>query len=837
MVDEPSSVAISRGSVDLRTGVVRGRDATLSPTELRLLRALVEGSPDILSREELLQRVWGLPASSPSRTLYATIERLRRKVEENPGAPEQLLTVAGRGYQFRPVGGWTARPEGTGRHLDDFVGRRAALDRLGDWLLGEGDAPIAIHGPEGIGRSRLLAELARIHGPALASVTWVDGRGVRSVDGLCARLAAAVQHPVGTSLRDRRRLSRILGARGTALLVLDDVDELGPELEAWLTEWPAPRPRVAVVSQRCVLPMGLALGPMDPDEARVLFEKRAGAHFPRWEPSADELDGIRVLVERVHGSPLAVELLAGPAAVLGAERLARAMDAASWPTLTRLCDWVWDRRSSDEQRVIAALSLLQGTLPLDVAEALLERLDLPLLLLGALVRDGVLKVLQLPDRQRCVLVPSALRAAAARHGDLDEPRRAHASLFGAMGTEDAIEELTRHGDRSRFARVLGALDDLRSASGRPGLDGAHAGRLASYLLLHLGAVDEARTLLDELVGRPGLPAALRVWLVRMRGEALRRQGDLEGARAALDKALAIAENQVPEHRGRVLHARGVLESVHAGGTVAEELFRQAMACHVDDPFRLALSEAELATVYLRRGAADDAIPLFREALRRLRGLDCPVSEVIYLGNAAVAHMALEQFDAAQEALEMALSLAQELEATRLVGTNQANLGLLAAQRDDLEAAASWYEDALRTLEGSGGMEEAVTRVDYAEVLRRQGRWAMARRVLDQADRALRALDLPLPRANALLSRAALARAEGRPAAEHVAQAAELIEAIDAADLLPRLRCEEGHLSVLAGDVDGARTCLAEARAATAAGYHGRTEVGRAVRELVEALGE
>jgi two-component system phosphate regulon response regulator PhoB/two-component system alkaline phosphatase synthesis response regulator PhoP len=76
-----------------------GRLLDLSVTEYRLLEALASSDGRTISRGELLRRVWGMQVGD-TRTLDVHIFRLRRKIEDNPDAPELLLTARGRGYRL-----------------------------------------------------------------------------------------------------------------------------------------------------------------------------------------------------------------------------------------------------------------------------------------------------------------------------------------------------------------------------------------------------------------------------------------------------------------------------------------------------------------------------------------------------------------------------------------------------------------------------------------------------------------------------------------------------------------------------------------------------------------
>jgi two-component system alkaline phosphatase synthesis response regulator PhoP len=77
-----------------------GRRIELSALELRLLRFLVEHRGEVLSRERLLDEVWGYEANVYSRTVDVHVASLRQKIERNPKRPELILTVHGMGYKF-----------------------------------------------------------------------------------------------------------------------------------------------------------------------------------------------------------------------------------------------------------------------------------------------------------------------------------------------------------------------------------------------------------------------------------------------------------------------------------------------------------------------------------------------------------------------------------------------------------------------------------------------------------------------------------------------------------------------------------------------------------------
>ena len=77
-----------------------GTDVHLTRTELRLLTELAAAEGRVVTREQLLERVWGYDYFGDTRLLDVHVRRLRRKVEEDPSDPRLVLTVRGVGYRI-----------------------------------------------------------------------------------------------------------------------------------------------------------------------------------------------------------------------------------------------------------------------------------------------------------------------------------------------------------------------------------------------------------------------------------------------------------------------------------------------------------------------------------------------------------------------------------------------------------------------------------------------------------------------------------------------------------------------------------------------------------------
>ena len=98
----PVSIEFGDFRADFRRMEVacEGRPLSLSAKEFQLLRYLLEHRGETLSRETLLQEVWGYDKTPNTRTVDVHIAWLRQKLEKDPRNPEWIVTVHGFGYRF-----------------------------------------------------------------------------------------------------------------------------------------------------------------------------------------------------------------------------------------------------------------------------------------------------------------------------------------------------------------------------------------------------------------------------------------------------------------------------------------------------------------------------------------------------------------------------------------------------------------------------------------------------------------------------------------------------------------------------------------------------------------
>lgn len=89
-----------RMDVERHTVEVRGEETAMPLKEFELLELLLRNAGRVLTRGQLIDRVWGSDYVGDTKTLDVHIKRIRSRIEESPSEPRMLLTVRGLGYRF-----------------------------------------------------------------------------------------------------------------------------------------------------------------------------------------------------------------------------------------------------------------------------------------------------------------------------------------------------------------------------------------------------------------------------------------------------------------------------------------------------------------------------------------------------------------------------------------------------------------------------------------------------------------------------------------------------------------------------------------------------------------
>ena len=360
--------------------------------------------------------------------------------------------------------------------LTAFVGRERELDELRS-LFREGKRLVTLVGIGGIGKTRLALELgfsasdlgwAKVYFVELASLTnpgLVDGAVLESVGGGSSRspLQAAAEHLREANallvldccehvLNAARRAAEVLLRRCPSVVIL--ATSRSPLDIAGELVWPVPPLSMQKRSDA---------GEAGASDAARLFADRASYVQPRFELSEDAAGAVEIIVRRVDGIPLAIELAAARVRVLSAEEIACGLDDhlrllrgghQSDPrhqAIRASLDWSHELLTDRERQLFARLSVFSGGFDLEAATAVCAG--------GAIVPDQILDEIQgLVDKS---LLTVERRAGATRFRMLDFVRQYASERLAAAGEGVPLAErhrayfgeLAQRADRELWALV------------------------------------------------------------------------------------------------------------------------------------------------------------------------------------------------------------------------------------------------------------------------------------------------------------------------------------------------------------------------------------------------
>jgi two-component system response regulator RegX3 len=104
--DDDSATILDAGDVRMdlerHTVAVRGVETAMPLKEFELLELLLRNAGRVLTRGQLIDRVWGADYFGDTKTLDVHIKRIRSRIEKSPSEPVMLVTVRGLGYRFEP---------------------------------------------------------------------------------------------------------------------------------------------------------------------------------------------------------------------------------------------------------------------------------------------------------------------------------------------------------------------------------------------------------------------------------------------------------------------------------------------------------------------------------------------------------------------------------------------------------------------------------------------------------------------------------------------------------------------------------------------------------------
>ncbi len=575
----------------------------------------------------------------------------------------------------------TAGPGAPVHHLparaDTFVGRDAELAELGDLLHGS-DQIVTVVGPGGTGKTRLVSRLVGAQVPTGLSGAWFcDLSSARSLDGILSVMAGVLMLRLDADPADQ--VGRAIEARGAALFVLDNFEQVATLATDTVGRWAAqaPRARFLVTSRQPLHVTGervMRLAPLPVASSGVeLFVARARQHRPGFALGEGDADRIRRIVEMLDGLPLAIELAAARVRVLSPEGLLERMGDrfrvlaggsgtnARQATMQAALQWSWDLLEPWERATLQRLSIFESPFDVAAAETVMDLgawpdAPWPLDVLQALVDKSLVRT-TIPDRLGLApgsgepmfrlfqLVREFARdsLAAATKAERSAVEARHGAAMRSLA-EEATTGLVGHQGVAWRAEVGLRLDDLiaacRLGAARGDAPTVIATLTATADVLHTrGSHASAAALAAEAAATPGLDAAARAIILRIQGDALGASGLGLEARALLERSLDAARETGDDLlRAESLHALARWEIEDDLDDQGEARLREALAIagSLNAPRIEALARAALGLLNWRRGHSDRARPELERAVAMFRQAGDRLREGNTLANLALA---------------------------------------------------------------------------------------------------------------------------------------------------------------------------------------------------------
>jgi predicted ATPase len=616
--------------------LVDGRAVELGGRAFDTLLILVEGRGTVLSKDELMRRIW------PDRVveennLEVQISVLRKVLGTDRGL---IRTVAGRGYQFTGDVRVPVHAEATPAAPLSVSNLPAPVsERVGrDVEIQEAMALVTHHrlvtltGPGGIGKTRLGLEVARRLLPTFPDgVFLAELAPLATTDLVPVTVAAVLGLPLTGASVSPDRIGAAIGPK-RLLLLLDNCEHL-VEAAARLAEAilrASPGAAVLSTSREPLRAAGehvyrvppLAMPAEDADTEEVLrhdavrlFVARAHAAEAGFRPDPREAAAIAAICRRLDGIPLAIELAAARVPALGTLGIAARLHdrfalltsghRTALPrqqTLRATLDWSYELLSERERTVLRRLAVFAGSFTLEAAMDVVSGLGQSPMDVVHTLADLVTKSLvsaDVPGRALYRLLET-MRAYALEKlvetGEFDRLARRHADHYtraGAgiqpqWGTSAPADWIAVYG--YQIENVRAALDWAFSKGGDATV-GVTLTVVTVPLWMHLALVAECRARVEQALAQRGRIAAdprrdMQLFLAI--GVAILHSSDL-GSVAMVDalmQALALAERlDDMEHRLRALFAlyvyRVAVGDYREALALAQRL--RAVSAMLDDP--------------------------------------------------------------------------------------------------------------------------------------------------------------------------------------------------------------------------------------------------------------
>ena len=757
-------VAVHIGLVDRHTG--EDGDTVGGPAVYQVARiaATLHGGQVVLS-----DAAWRSVKSMPQRMVLRDLGDHRLIGVRGIGRLHQLMPSQLDERSFPTLRTLEVTRTNAPNLSSSFIGRDGDLQALAE--LGRfGVRAVTVIGPPGVGKSRLLAQYARVFGGRFVEEggggTWfckIEGDGVEHVMhsvgsalGIAARFEGsvdAVLSQVGYALR----------SQGKMLLVIDGVQGDPTALRAALAAWLKTAPEVQflvgasgrlnlpgeVAYELETLPRAAAVSARNADAVRLFVDRarRSSRDFQAKEPEL-----IAEVVNLLGSNPLSIELVAGLAPSVSSNAMLVALQQCG-PRVSDVVDMIWRHLAPDEQHLLVACAVYPGGFDRRAAEAMIDGDEQPghaQALIDSLVSRGLINAEEDP-RAPCVWrfrIPGAVRLQAlaqmgeeetliherrfadrvlllcapwaSRAMDRDSPE-----VLARLGVEfenlvaiarwGGSEDLTAE-DVNRALRAVTIMAPLVQRAGPLGLFRIIARQVLSRADSMLGAdpLLQVRALIAQAQGdRSPSRREKSISSLRRAVDVAVRWGDLEGAGRAryVDGLICIEDGQLAPATQAL---QGSIEILGEAGAAGHQ----------------AMSMALLAIVYTDTGRFDDGVALISDATDTLRKLGWRRELAIALSGLGLMWQRRGDSVHARACYREAARIHREMGNQKLLATSLVNIGVLDVDQGRLADAKRALHEALASARGSGARNAEATACATLGVI------ALEEQQIDEARRLL-----------------------------------------------------------------------------------------------------
>lgn len=729
--------------VGARTLLAEGEPVHVEPQVLDVLIHLIVNRDRLISREELLDEVWGDQFVSLS-ALTTRIKQARQALGDDGRAQRYIRNERGRGYQFvgevvaaavepEPITAAPARPRPASGAADRVVVFGRDADRIAVAGLVDANPVTTIVGPGGVGKTTLVRALVADWATAGRSAAFVRLDTAREPQALLPAVSTVLGLALGDDDDAVARCAEWLSGSGQ-VLVLDNCEHLLDPVRDLVLGIHAAAPDVPILATSRQ-PLGLRseavhrLTPLAVPDRVAAGDVEAWPCLELFAATAQRTGGMQIgdgdwaevveLCRRLDGLPLAIELAASRLSTLGIRDLVGGLDdRLDWfrsrdvdfgerqRSLRSTVDWSFRFLEDDCVRLVAGLALFPAGLRLADTLGLAAALGVGGPVEEAVSRlvDASVVVSRTREGETRFTMLETIRQFAAERLDADPVLRdlaeghlvAHA-LGVAQDERDAWTGARDPRTRS-LARLRAEVPNLRAARD---LMLSHGDRAAAIrLATGLCAFTEEACLAELWSWHDPTPlaaddhdAATAAELLLLEAQGARNQGDIERSRIVADAAAEAATD--PWVVGRARHTQAMATMFSGDPIGAAELWLEsddhlggcrgrlfaAMACAF-------AGELERATGHLAACSieADSRVPI-------------DLHTNVHLVRGEIARIA--DTGTARDEFERAADVAREHGLLYSLGMAQVPLVAIADADGDVEEAANGYRELLEIFLRSG----------------------------------------------------------------------------------------------------------------------------------------